>query len=147
MYKNTISLSLIVTLSIFIFSGCGSNRNDNIIVVPPPMGVTTTLFLIDQNGFSLGGIPYICDSMSNWSATRPNGEFTFIVPDDCTFDFSGLNGNYNNNLINDEIIYIVDDLDRGKGDIPYRCEFFGANTTYLDGSFNYNENDACTFYL
>ena len=145
--KNNIIISVISALSIFAFSGCGNNHNDNIIIVPPPVDVATTLFLIDQDGFSLGNIPYICDSMANWSATRPNGEFTFIEPDNCIFDFSGLKGNYNNDLVDDDIIYIVDDLDRGKGDIPYRCEFFGASTTYLDGSFDYDENDACTFYL
>jgi hypothetical protein len=146
MSKNAITLSIISTLSIFIFGGCGNSHDDYIVVVPP-VETGTTLFLIDQYGFSLGDIPYICDSMNGWSATRPNGEFTFIEPENCIFDFSGLKGNYNNDQRGDDIIYIVDDLDRGKGDIFYRCEYFGASATYLDGSFNYDENDICTFYL
>lgn len=128
---------------LFVFSGCGDDHNDVVVVAP----TATTLFLIDQDGMSLGGVPYICDSMVAWSATRPNGEFTFFEPDNCTFDFTGLSGNYENDYIHDDIIYIVDDLDRGKGGIPYSCEYFGASSTYLDGSFNYGANDACTFYL
>ncbi|MEA3492145.1 MAG: hypothetical protein U9R27_09620 [Campylobacterota bacterium] len=130
--------------AVVLFSGCGSNDN---YYPPEPIPEATTLFLIDQDGFSLGGIPYICDSMVDWSMTRPNGEFTFFVPDSCTFDFTGLNGNYDNDYELDDIIYIVDDLDRGKGGIPFDCEYFGASTTYGDGSFDYDMDDACTFYL
>jgi len=131
---------------LFLLSGCGDDHYVIVDPVPPP-AVATTLFLIDQDGMSLGGIPYICDSMPDWSLTRPNGEFTFIEPDNCTFDFTGLAGNYANDYYHDDIIYIVDDLDRGKGGIPYNCDYFGASSTYLDGSFDYDANDACTFYL
>ena len=103
--------------------------------------------MIDQDGYSLGEVPYICDSMADWSATRPNGEFTFFPPDNCVFDFVGYNGNYDDNPYVDDIIYIVDDLDRGKGGIPYDCYSFGASTTYGDGSFDYDTNDECTFYF
>jgi hypothetical protein len=146
--KRALILSSLFAIGI-MSSGCGDG--DTYVVSPPPPPpppvAGTTLFLIDQNGFSLGGVPYICDSMPDWSMTRPNGEFTFFEPDNCTFDFTGYIGNYENNYITDDIIYIVDDLDIGKGNIPYNCEYFGASTTYLDGSFDYDENDACTFYL
>jgi len=129
-----------VSLSALFFTGCGGDD-----YYEPPIDNATTLFLIDQDGNSYGGIPYICDSMPDWSATRPNGEFTFFPPESCTFDFTGLSGTYGDPL--DDIIYIVDDLDRGKGDIPYECSSFGASSTYIDGSFDYDIDDVCTFYL
>ena len=131
--------------SAILFSGCGGGNNNN--PPPPPIDTATTLFLIDQDGFSLGGVPYICDTMADWALTRPNGEFTFLQPEGCRFDFTGYVGNYNNDYVNDDIIYIVDDLDRGKGNIPYECDYFGASSTYGDGSFDYDADDACTFYL
>ncbi|OQX77902.1 MAG: hypothetical protein B6D54_00850 [Epsilonproteobacteria bacterium 4484_65] len=135
---------IVAGVAVFALSGCGGGDDD--YYAPPPSNLTT-LFLIDQDGFSLGGVPYICDSMVDWSATRPNGEFTFDPPDNCTFDFIGLNGNYNNDPFVDDIIYIVDDLDRGKGNIPYDCASFGASTTYGDGSFDYDIDDECVFYF
>jgi hypothetical protein len=129
---------------VFVLSGCG---DDYYYDDGPPPSNETTLFLIDQNGFSLGGIPYRCDSMYDWSVTAPNGEFTFYPPDNCEFDFIGLDGNYNNDPISDDIIYIVDYLDYGKGNIPYECASFGASTTYGDGSFDYDIDDQCVFYL
>ncbi|MEA3418465.1 MAG: hypothetical protein U9Q90_03615 [Campylobacterota bacterium] len=142
-------LSILASLAVaaVILTGCGGGSTYYVEDVPPVDDGATTLFLIDQDGYSLGGVPYICDSMVDWSATRPNGEFTFFPPDNCTFDFLGYYGNYENDYEIDDIIYIVDDIDRGKGDIPYDCEFFGASTTYGDGSFDYDEDDICTFYL
>ena len=134
----------IAGVSIVVLSGCGGGGGDDYY---PPVDNATTLFLIDQDGNSYGGIPYICDSMVDWSATRPNGEFTFFPQDDCEFDFRGLYGNYDNDPFVDDIVYIVDDLDRGKGNIPYECFYFGASSTFLDGSFDYDIDDKCVFYL
>jgi len=133
-----------ILVASLLFTGCGGGGDD---YYPPIEEEAVTLFLIDQNGFSYGGIPYICDSMTYWSETRPNGEFTFFPPDNCTFDFYGLNGNYGNDPLVDDVVYIVDNLDRGKGGIPYNCSSFGAGTTYGDGSFDYDIDDTCTFYL
>ena len=105
----------------------------------------TTLFLVDENGFSYANVPYKCDSMTRWSRTASNGEFSFLVPDSCEFDFNGLNGVYGDSL--DDVVRIVDDLNRGKGGIPYECSSFGVSSTYGDGSFDYNQNDSCVFYL
>lgn len=143
--KKTMIGLLFAGVTVFTLSGCGGG--DTIVIVDPPIDNATTLFLIDQNGNSYGGIPYICDSMVDWSATRPNGEFTFFPPDNCEFDFSGLDGNYANDPFVDDIVYIVDDLDRGKGNIPYECVSFGASSTFLDGSFDYDIDDQCVFYL
>ena len=134
---------ILAGVTVLTLSGCGGGDT----VVDPLVDNATTLFLIDQNGNSYGGIPYICDSMVSWSATRPNGEFTFFPPDDCTFDFTGLIGNYANDPIADDIVYIVDDLDRGKENIPYECVDFGVSSTFLDGSFDYDIDDQCVFYL
>jgi len=105
----------------------------------------TTLFLVDERGFSYANVLYKCDSMTRWSRTASNGEFSFLVPDTCEFDFNGLNGVYGDSL--DNVVRIVDDLDRGKGGIPYECSSFGVSSTYGDGSFDYDQNDDCVFYL
>jgi len=131
---------LISLVAVIGLSGCGGGDdyyNDNL----------TTLFLVDEAGFSYGGIPYKCDSMSNWSVTAPNGEFSFYPPDNCEFDFLGLDGNLFNDPRVDDIVRITDDLNRGKGNIPYECASFGASTTYGDGSFEYDIDDQCVFYL
>ena len=152
--KKSIGVVFAGIIAVFALSGCGGGDDyydddyyDGGYILPPPVSNQTTLFLIDQDGFSLGGIPYICDSMYDWERTRPNGEFTFDPPDNCTFDFTGLNGNYEDDPYVDDIIYIVDDLDYGKGRIEYDCYSFGAGTTYGDGSFDYDIDDECTFYL
>ena len=128
-------------------SGCGgggSGYNDGL----------TTLFLVDDEGYSYGGIPYSCDSMNYWDKTAFNGEFSFYPGEDCEFDFDGLNGTDPEDIYVDEVIYIVDDLDNGKNNIPYECSSFNAgniNYTYddgiWDGSFDYDADDACVFYL
>lgn len=137
MNKHIILILSIV--AVFGFSGCGSS-NDN-----HHEEELVTLFLVDELGFSYGGIPYKCDSMREWETTLPNGEFTFLPPDNCVFDFYGYNGVYNDRF--DDIIRIVDYTNSGKGDIPYECTSFGVGSTYFDGSFEYDANDACVFYL
>jgi len=140
-------LFLTTTMIILLFNGCGSViyyddteyyndfANDNL----------TTLFLVDEQGFSYANIPYRCDSMTRWSKTAPNGEFSFVQPDKCEFDFNGLDGIYGNNF--DDIVRVVDYHSHGKGDVPYQCSSFGASSTYYDGSFDYDQNDRCVFYL
>jgi len=105
----------------------------------------TTLFLVDAQGFSYGNVPYKCDSMYEWSRTPSNGEFSFIEPDSCVFDFNGLDGTYGDEF--DNIVRIVDYNNGGKGSIPYECSSFGVASTYTDGSFDYDTNDVCTFVL
>lgn len=136
---------ILFMVSLFIvgvLNGCGGGGNDN----PPPSNLTT-LFLVDQQGFSYGGIPYKCDSMRDWSRTAPNGEFTFMPPDNCEFDFIGYNGDNGYGFFDDNIVRITDDLNRGKGGIPYECQSFGASSTFNDGSFYYDIDDQCVFYL
>ncbi len=136
-------------VSILALSGCGggsSNYNDGL----------TTLFLVDENGLSYGGIPYQCESMSNPSETAANGEFSFYPGEECTFDFIGLYGTdtTDTTVPYNEYIYIVDDLENGKNGIDYQCLYFNSGTlssTYndgiWDGSFDYDADDACVFYL
>ena len=149
--KNIISL-FVAGVSVLALSGCGGGGDD----YNPPNPNLTTLFLVDEFGDPYAGIPYICDSMRDWEFTLSNGEFTFLPPDNCEFDFDGYFGTdpldpfvpYN------EFIYIVDITDDGKNDIPYECSSFNAgniNYTYddgiWDGSFDYDADDACVFYL
>jgi hypothetical protein len=109
-----------------------------------PDGAMTTLFLIDRNGFSLGGVSYSCINPSGIRTgdfvTAPNGEFSFIPGERCTFDFYGLYGTP------EDPLFIEDDLGYGKGDIPYEC-IQDAGFTYENGSFEYIADDICTFYF
>jgi len=133
--------------AVFGLSGCGGGGSSD----GYDDGLTT-LFLVDDVGNSYGGVPYICDSMSAWDVTAPNGEFSFYPPDNCEFDFTGLNGTTSGDPRIDDLIYIVDYLDEGKNGIAYECSSFaGVDYTYndgiWDGSFDYAPNDACVFYL
>lgn len=140
-----IIMFIVSAFTVIGLSGCSSDRDD-----------LTTLFLVDENGYSYGGVPYICESMRDWSRTAPNGEFTFYQREECLFDFYGYYGTDpdDTTIPYNEYIYIVDDLDRGKNNIPYECELFnagGINYTYddglWDGSFDYDQDDRCVFYL
>jgi len=139
---------LLLSGMILVLNGCGEESSVN-----PNL---TTLFLVDENGFSYGGVPYICDSMRDWDYTKSNGEFTFSEPDNCEFDFYGYNGTDFDDLRvpYNEYIYIVDSLDEGKNGIPYACDRFNVgNLNYTrddglwDGSFEYDADDYCIFYL
>ncbi len=135
-------VGLMVTIvAVLGLSGCGSSSNNDY------EDDLVTLFLVDDRGFSYGGIPYKCDSMRDWEVTLPNGEFTFLPPDNCEFDFLGLDGDYDIDPVFDDIVRIVDFTDEGKGGIPYTCESFGASSTFNDGSFFYDIDDRCVFFL
>ncbi len=105
----------------------------------------TTLFLIDQDGFSLGGVPYYCVDPSGVRTadyvTAPNGEFTFVPGERCTFDLYGYNGTP------EDPLFIVDDVGLGKPDIPYACDGGDNGLTDVTGSFDYLPDDICTLYL
>ncbi len=135
-------------IAVVALNGCGGGSSDYY------NDGLTTLFLVDDQGYAYSGVPYICESMNTWDVTAPNGEFSFYPPEECIFDFDGLNGTDPNDIYVDEVIYIVDDLDNGKNDIPYECSSFNVgniNYTYddgiWDGSFDYDADDACVFYL
>ena len=144
------SILVLSALAVFGLSGCGGGGSSD---APYDDGLTT-LFLVDDQGFSYGGVPYLCDSMSVWGATAANGEFSFYPGEHCEFDFTGLNGTDPTDPFPDDLIYIVDYLDYGKNGIMYECQNFnagGLNDTYYDGiydgSFDYDVDDACVFYL
>jgi len=130
-----------IFIIVFALTGCGSVENNY------HNNKTIALFLVDEQGFSYGGIPYKCDSMKGWSETMPDGEFVFEQSDTCIFDFLGLEGDYNIHPNVDDTVRIVDYTNEGKGDIPYACDLFGASSTYNDGSFEYDKDDICIFYL
>ena len=131
-------------VAVFALSGCGGGDDyyDDAV----------TLFLVDERGFSYGGIPYTCEGVNGvWSGrTLANGEFTFYPREYCEFDFYGLDGDYDIGPDVDDIVRIVDYLDYGKGGIPYECSSFNVgniNYTYSDGSFEYDIDDECVFYF
>jgi hypothetical protein len=146
-----IILFLTTIVAVIALNGCGGidYRDDYVVDYDNYSAYNgnnlTTLFLVDEYGNTYGGIPYICDSMREWSRTAPNGEFSFVEPDTCEFDFNGLDGIYADSF--DDIVRIVDYRDNGKGGIPYECSSFGVSSTYSDGSFDYDQDDVCSFYL
>ena len=147
MIKKMIMGTLVI--AVLLLSGCGSSDDSGYIPPPPPIDPElTTLFLIDHDGFSLGGVPYICDSMKFPEYTLNNGEFSFFPGENCSFDFVGYAGNYNHDPYSgDDIIYIVSDINMGVNALEYDCESFGIGLTFEDGSFDYDANDACVFYF
>ncbi len=130
-------------VAIVALNGCGGGSdsyNDGL----------TTLFLVDEKGYAYADIPYQCYDqgvLTYSDTTLNNGEFSFYPGEDCKFNFSGLEGNYLNDPFTDDIVRIVDYTDDGKGGIPYECDSFGIGTTYTDGSFDYDIDDQCVFYL
>ncbi len=134
--------SILTIVAVIGLSGCGGGGSDDDKLI--------TLFLVDEEGNSYSSIPYRCDSMTDWEETPINGEFTFFANEDCEFDFIDLDGTNHNNTSND-LIYIVDSLDSGKNGIDYDCLKFGAGVTeydgIYDGSFEYDIDDECVFYL
>ena len=126
-----------------ILSGCGGNHTDVVYVEPEPPSALTTLFLIDGNGYSIGGVDYYCDTLGA-GTTLGNGEFSFYPGDYCTFDFIGFYEYFGGPNKEDEI-RIVDDLGHGKGDIPYVCDSGISDLTFPNGSFDHGTDDICTF--
>ena len=141
MMKN-ILLMLATVFTMFALSACSTNDDYGNNYASDD---TTTLYLVDEQDNSYAYIPYICDSMRTWSKTRKDGAFVFIEPETCKFDFNGLDGVYGGEF--DEVVRIVDYTNNGKTGIPYECSSFSVRSTYTDGSFDYNENDVCSFYL
>ena len=139
-----IILNMIIFVAIFMLNGCGGFGYDNDYNNYADDDFVT-LFLVDEQGFSYADVPYKCDSMAYWSHTARDGEFSFFLLDTCKFDFNGLNGVFGDSM--DDVVRIVDDRNSGKGGIGYGCESFGISSTYSDGSFDYDEDDICTFYL
>ena len=151
--KKIIGFAL-ASAAVFALSGCGGSYDagyddgyddgfyDGTRVVEDGM---TTLFLIDINGFSAGGVPYTCIDSEGYVTddymTAPNGEFTFYPGERCTFDLLGFGGTP------DDPLFIEDDIGYGKGDIPYACDGGDAGLTYPDGGFEYFPDDICTFYF
>ena len=149
-YTNKTLIIIVSILAMFAFNGCSVDNDTHYDAYnnyddSEDYTSFTTLFLVDENGYSYANIPYICDSMDHWSKTAPNGEFSFIEPDTCKFDLNGLDGDFG--YTDDEIVRIVDDTNNGKGGINYNCNSFGASSTFNDGSFDYDQDDVCTFYL
>ena len=153
--KKKLAGLVVAGIAVFALSGCGGGDTYYVEEVVPPDDLTT-LFLVDESGDPYSGIPYICDSMRDWERTLSNGEFTFLPPDNCEFDFDGYFGTDPDDLTvpYNELIYIVDIADEGKNGIPYECSRFNVgNINYTDydgiydGSFEYDADDACVFYL
>ena len=144
--KKKIAGFIVAGIAVFALSGCGGGT-DVVYVEPDPGPVPITLFLLDHDGYSYGGVPYLCDGMANWDVTLGNGEFTFYEYESCVFDFTVFRGNWANDPIDDDIIRVTDDLGIGVEGIAYDCLSYGPGSTRLDGDFSYDPSDECTFHF
>jgi hypothetical protein len=133
---------LVAGVAVVALSGCGGGGSTSV------NDGLTTLFLVDENDNAYAEIPYKCYDqgvLTYSDSTLYNGEFSFYPGEDCEFDFLGYDGVYGDQF--DDIIRIVDYTDAGKEGIDYDCASFGVGTTYIDGSFDYDIDDQCIFYL
>ena len=136
---------------LFFLTGC--SNDDDVIIVDPGPGPGpgpgyVTLFLVDNLGYGVQYVPYVCYGPDGVivaeDSTWVNGEFTFVPGDRCEFDLFGFDGSLVMPL------FITDDLGYGKFDIPYECYndiVSTAGATDLDGYFDYPADAFCRFYL
>jgi len=143
MRKSIVIVSVLIGM--FVFSGCSTVITEDDDSVRNDRNQLITLFLMDQDGYSAGGVPYSCidenDRYVGTFETKPNGEFSFYVGERCTFDLEGYDGTP------DDPLYIEDDRGIGKEDIPYECEYGDGGTTDRNGRFEYLQDDSCKFYF
>ena len=142
-----------IGLSVLLFAGCGSyseGYDDGYADgfydgARYPEASMYTLFLRDEEGYALGGVPYYCvnpeGAVTPEYVTAPNGEFSFYAGERCTFDFYGFGGTP------DDPLFIEDDVGDGKGDIHYVCDGGDNGVTDRFGRFEYLPDDRCKFYF
>ena len=123
---------LVLSTFLLIFNGCDENNNDSEMF---------TLFLVDANNNPISNVSYDCDT--GYGETEKNGAFHFYEGENCVFNFLGFNGTEFSN----DYLYIVDIDYIGMENIDYNCQGYGRDYTSLNGGFEYNQNDICTFYF
>ncbi|AKF25574.1 hypothetical protein YH65_09435 [Sulfurovum lithotrophicum] len=145
--KKRITGLILTGAAVFVLSGCDT---DVVLVDPGPELVT--LFLMDDlTGSGAAYVPYTCyapdGAISAEDVTTRRGAFTFVPGERCEFDLYGFNGTV---AVDEEPLYIADDLGEGKDDIPYSCNNGSEateGTTDIFGYFEYPADAFCKFYL
>ena len=143
MKKKIVGL-MVAGVAVFTLSGCGGG-GDTVIIDPGPgpSPSETYLFFVDNGGYAVSGVHYVCyNSFGDFivdDVTRYDGAFLFEPGENCTFDFIGYDGTPGDEL------YIEDDIQNPKAGIPYTCLGGDFGRTYADGSFDYVIDDSCTF--
>ena len=140
-------LSLFVSLAAaaVVFTACGGGGGGGGYVPPGPgpgpgPGPAPIVWYLDDiDGVGVNGVSYSCDSGAG--VTDIDGAFLYYPGDACTFDLWGFPGDFNFSL------HIDDEYTTGVGGIPYDCASGLSGLTYNDGSFDYDPDDACTFYF
>ncbi len=141
--KKLVILSVLVATTIF-FTGCGGGSSGGgggyvPPAPPPPAPSMDVLYLDDINGIGMADVPYVCDSGSGM--TDMDGAFYFYWGEACEFDLFGFDGDLFFSLH-------MDDADSiGIEGIPFECMSGWDSVTYIDGSFEYDMDDICTFYF
>jgi len=135
MKKNLIVVFAFIAL--FIFSGCDGYRdgyyNDE-----------NRFYLIDQDGFSVSGVPYSCDSGRTYEVTNRDGAFYFYDGDNCDLELKI-------RTVDSRIdkLFIEDSLGGVEG-IRYFCDNGDEGRTDRYGHFyfeNRERDDMCTLIL
>ena len=152
MKKTTViskSILMIASLTLLVsINGCYNNNDTGIYGTQEDDDShysSILRYLVDENGYALDKVRYRCDSDSV-AQTFSDGEFSFDAPESCIFYFEGFDGNYGNGSDSDKIIRIVKYSGEGEENIRYRCDSSDEfSNTNEDGSFEYEEDDICTF--
>ncbi|HFS82357.1 MAG TPA: hypothetical protein ENK71_00155 [Epsilonproteobacteria bacterium] len=122
-----------------ILSGCGGGGGGG-YVPPPPPPAPSILYLDGDMGPAVG-VPYLCDSGTG--VTDPDGGFLFYPGDSCSFDLTG----YDGTIFFTDNLYIDYADNTGVSGISYDCFSGLTGVTDLNGYFDYDVDDECTFYL
>jgi hypothetical protein len=125
-----------LAISSVVMTGCGSSSS-----TPPPPPREMDILYLDDGAGGLEGVPYVCSSGSG--ITDIDGAFAFYAGDNCTFDLNGYDGTV---FLFDPLFIDYND-GSGVSDIGYDCASGTNGFTDIDGSFDYDIDDECTFYL
>ena len=136
MKKRILLLGAVLSISA-ILTGCGT---DDVVDDVAPKDA---IYVIDQNGQSVGGIPYTCIDGNN-GVTDGNGAFYFWVGTKCDLE---LDVPVADSLV--DILHLEDDYGTVEG-VNYICDNGDFGQTNSAGIFNFdntNNIDVCTFNL
>ncbi|SFV50115.1 hypothetical protein MNB_SV-6-427 [hydrothermal vent metagenome] len=144
MKKILILSSLIVASTLFI--GCGGGGGGGggggVAPVPPPEPEPFSMLYLDNiDGVGMAGVPYYCPSGDGF--TDENGGFLFYDGENCSFDLTGFNGS----IVYDDYLFIDYNDGSGVDGLGYDCISGTSGFTDINGNFDYDIDDECTFYL
>jgi len=149
--KKKIAGLMVAGVAVFALSGCGGGGGTDVVVVDPGPEYVTLSLMDDTTGLGADFVPYICyapdGTIVTDDFTNEFGDFTFVPGDRCEFDLLHFAGTV---PFDNQPLYIADEFDNGKDDIPYICDNGIDITDDITDDFGYFEypvDAICKFYL